>query len=47
MSDYKCYVTIDNTRNPNELVLVSSQPKDGIFVCRRKMSLAEVRCNWS
>jgi phospholipase C len=32
MSDYKCYVTIDNTRNPNELVLVSSQPKDGIFV---------------
>ena len=32
MSDYKCYVTIDNTRNPNELVLVSSQPEDGSFV---------------
>jgi phospholipase C len=32
MSDYKCYVTIDNTRNSNELVLVSSQPEDGSFV---------------
>jgi phospholipase C len=26
MSEYKCYVTIDNTHNPNNLVLVSSDP---------------------
>lgn len=26
MSEYKCYVTIDNTHNPNNLVLVSSNP---------------------
>jgi hypothetical protein len=28
---YACYVTIDNTQNSNELVLVSSQPEDGSF----------------
>jgi phospholipase C len=31
-TDHACYVTIDNSRNPNPLTLISSQPRHGRFV---------------